>query len=247
MLSAFKALNHQTILIAWILFFISLAFYTFSKKKKILDTFKSTLSEKRKVFRSLEKREKIISYIVFFVLGMVFVQGIIYPPNNWDSMHYHMPRISYWMGQESVEHSPTGDLRQLYMAPFAEFVIMHLIFLSYGDIFSNSVQLIFFVFSLISFLAISNFFEFSIKEKILSSLFFITITELLLQASTTKNDIVVVFFVLTSLYFAIKFLSDLKLRNGVFLGLSVGLSLLTKGTAYIYVAPILLLFSGVLL
>ena len=64
-----------------------------------------------------------------------------------------------------------------------------------------------------------------------------------MQASTTQTDIIVSFFILTSVYFAIKSVNEIKLQNYFFLGLSTGLSCLTKATAYIYLAPILLIFA----
>ena len=43
------------------------------------------------------------------------------PPNNWDSMTYHLARVANWIDHHSVRHYPTHILRQLYMGPWAEF------------------------------------------------------------------------------------------------------------------------------
>ncbi|MCL2930746.1 MAG: hypothetical protein MGG11_00090 [Trichodesmium sp. MAG_R03] len=66
--------------------------------------------------------------------------AMVAPPNNWDSMTYHMSRVVHWMQNQSVAHYPTYNLPQLFHPPFAEFTITHLQILSGGDIFANLVK-----------------------------------------------------------------------------------------------------------
>ena len=55
------------------------------------------------------------------------------PPNNWDSMTYHMSRVVHWIQNSSVNHYPTHIDRQLWLNPWAEFAITHFQMLSGGD------------------------------------------------------------------------------------------------------------------
>ena len=74
------------------------------------------------------------------VLATTLLIALVAPPNNWDSMTYHMARVVHWIQNRSVAHYPTHITRQLYSAPWAEYAIMHLQILSGGDRFANLVQ-----------------------------------------------------------------------------------------------------------
>jgi hypothetical protein len=245
--SAIHLLNFQFILMFWIGISMLNIVYLFSKRGKLIDF---TLSLKQYIintFYGLNKFEKFLFFSVITILFFIFIQGIIYPPNNWDSMTYHLARITNWISHQSVAHYPTHIYRQIYQPPFSEFVIMHFNILNCGDYFSNSVQFFFLVFSLVAIVSIVELFGLSCKYKLLAIVLAVTIPEVILQASSTQNDIVVSFFILTSIYFAEKSVKEVHIKNYLFLGLSIGLGVLTKGTAYIYLAPILLIFAVVVL
>ncbi|WP_310379655.1 glycosyltransferase family 39 protein [Flavobacterium sp.] len=202
--------------------------------------YKSLLFQCYKSFSFYEKT--LVGFISFGLLLLLF-QGIIYPPNNWDSLTYHMSRIMYWLSNESVAHFPSHILRHLYQPPFAEYFILHLNLLNGNDYLSNSVQWLFLVFSIISIWSLLDYFKVSRFYKLLVAFLILTIPAVELQSSTTKNDIVCGFFIITAIYFSCKSYYESELKNFVFLGLTVGLGLLTKGTAYIFLTPILLLLA----
>jgi 4-amino-4-deoxy-L-arabinose transferase-like glycosyltransferase len=154
-----------------------------------------------------------------------------------------MARIPNWISHQSIAHFPTNIFRQLYQPPFSEFFIMHINILSGSDYFSNSVQLAFLVFSGILIVSIVELFNLSFVYKLIAVVLTISIPEIILQASSTQNDIVVSFFILSTIYFAVKTIKEINIKNTFFLGLSIGLALLTKGTAYIFLAPILMFFA----
>src|SRR6185436_4583982 len=74
------------------------------------------------------------------ILGLTATIALLAPPNNWDSMTYHMPRVAHWAQAGSVAHYPTHILRQLWLGPWAEFGILHLYVLAGGDRLANLVQ-----------------------------------------------------------------------------------------------------------
>lgn len=84
---------------------------------------------------------------VLLLLGMVgtivVLLGLIAlwtPTTNWDSMTYHMPRVMYWLQQQSVEHYATVNDRQLELGPWSGFAIATLVMLYGDDRFANLVQ-----------------------------------------------------------------------------------------------------------
>ncbi len=237
----FKQLNFGGILLSWVVISILIMFslYLFRDKRKLfLKHIRLTLQAFLRA-----KKGKVAFYILITLLLLVCVQGLINPPNNWDSMTYHLSRIVAWMGQESLAHFPTHIQRQIYQPPFAEFVILHINVLSGSDYFANSVQ---FFFLLLCFpILLSLLDEMGIKKKSnwMVALLLFTIPNVVLQASSTQNDIVLSFFILSATNFALKSFREGKFTDYFYFGLSVGVAMLTKGTAYIFLAPVILFFG----
>ncbi len=245
-LSLFYALNYLCILLCWIAVFISNILYLYQQKNKLsifYNQLKHDLNETFQKLNAVNQYERWLLFSVLIILVLVFVQGIIYPPNNWDSMNYHLARIPSWISHQSVAHYPTNFTPQIYQPPFAEFVAMHFNILNRADYFSSAVQFLFLMFSIVVFVAIVENFSLNPTYKILAIFLALTIPEAILQATSTQNDVVVSFFVVTAFYFAIKSVEKTSLKNAFFFGLAVGLGILTKGTAYIYMPAILLIFG----
>lgn len=236
LLSLINNLNLLGIAISWTIIFIVLLYFVFKKKPKLNFLF---IYDKFKTLSILEKT--LISFIVLIV-ALLFFQGILYPPNNWDSLTYHMSRIMYWLSNENLDHFPTHILRHLYQPPFAEYLIMNVNVFQGNDYFSNSIQLFFLLFCLFPLNELLNLFNVNKTAKLITFLFCITTPSVMLQASTTKNDIVCAFFILTSILFLYKCYKESSLSNYFFLGISIGLGMLTKGTFYLFIFPALLIF-----
>jgi Dolichyl-phosphate-mannose-protein mannosyltransferase len=243
-LSLFHAINLITVGSFWIILSIVLLFFLVKDKNATIENLKNLKSIVITIYKSLKIYEKGLLIVIVLMILALFYQGIIYPPNNWDSLTYHLSRIMYWLGNGSVAHFPTHILRHLYQPPFAEYCIMHINLLNGNDYLSNSLQLCFLMFSIIAIWANLDYFNAAKFHNLLAAFLLITIPSVELQATTTKNDIVCGFFILTTLYFAIKTYYELTLKNLIFLGLAIGLGMLTKGTAYLFMLPILLLFAG---
>jgi 4-amino-4-deoxy-L-arabinose transferase-like glycosyltransferase len=242
-ISALKLLNATSVIIFWSLCLLILIFILLKDRRQTVISIVKQKMVITSIYHRFKFYEKLLVWIIIGFLILLLFQGIIYPPNNWDSLTYHMSRIIYWIGNESVSHFPTHILRHLYQPPFAEYFIMNINLINGNDYLSNSVQWTFLILTIISIWAILDFFKINWSYKLLSAFLLITIPSVELQSSTTKNDIVCGFFVITSLYFALKCYYDTQLKNFVFLGLAIGLGMLTKGTTYIFLTPILLLFT----
>jgi hypothetical protein len=242
-LSLFESLNLISVAISWTLFCLLLIYILLLDIKS---TFFILKSYKLLVFggyRGFNLYEKTLIWLILSGLLLLLFQGIIYPPNNWDSLTYHLSRIMYWLSNESLDHFPTHIIRHLYQPPFAEFLVLNLNLLNGNDYLSNSVQWLFLVFTLVSTWSLLDFFHVTRFYKLLAALLIITIPAVELQSSTTKNDIVCGFFIITALYFSIRTYYETGLKNFIFLGLVIGLGILTKGTAYLFLAPIIVLFG----
>ena len=128
---------------------------------------------------------------VAFPLGWSWCQACFAPPNNIDSVSYHLPRQVFWMQQGSVENYPTSSLRQIAMPPLTEFAGLHLMVLTGSDRLHNLVQWCALVLTLCAVSLITRRFGGTTTAQLLSALWVATIPMAFLQASNTKNDVVV--------------------------------------------------------
>lgn len=250
LLSLFDALNYQTILLSWTVVSGLNLLYLCAKQATVKAFYSNLKLELKDVYqkvKAIKLYEKCLLFSVLIILLLVFVQGIIYPPNNADSITYHLGRIPSWISHQSVEHYPTGVIRQIYQPPFAEYVIMHFNILTRTDLLSGTVQYSFLLFTVVALVGIIETFGLSISYRVLGIFLALTIPEVVLQASSTQNDLVVSFFVILSFYFAIKSIKEFTIHNAFFFGLAVGLGILTKATAYIYILPVILIFGVTML
>jgi 4-amino-4-deoxy-L-arabinose transferase-like glycosyltransferase len=246
-LSAIHCINYIPLLIYWLFITLAAAGYLYLQRDK-LNMFSASLwLQAGNYYKSLNLFEKALSAGLLVLLLMVFVQGVAYPPTNYDSMTYHLARITSWIGHHSVSYYPTDITRQIYQPPFAEYMILHFNLLARNDCFSASVQFIFLLFSIIAINAIAAHLGLGRKARLFAMIIAATIPEVVLQGSSTQNDIVESFFILAAFYFMLKAINSARLKYFLFLGLAAGFSLLTKGTGYVYLFPVLLVFGIIIL
>lgn len=182
--------------------------------------------------------------IVSCVLFITLTVALVYPPNNWDSMTYHMARVAYWIQHASIDVYPTANDRQTHNPPLAEWAILHLQLLSKSDRFANIIQWLSFLVSIVLVTLIAKEFQLSLRAQLFSAVVGSTIPMAILESSSTQNDLVVTSFCIGFAYFFLKFIRSSSFNDAVFCALSLGLALLTKGTAYLYCGAIGLTIGG---
>jgi hypothetical protein len=180
--------------------------------------------------------------IALFCFVTLFT-ALLAPPNTWDSMTYHMSRVVHWLQNRSVAHYPTHIIRQLELNPWAEFAIAHLQALSGGDRFANLIQWFSMIGSIIGATLIAGQLGAQRRGQLLAAVLTATIPMGILQASSTQNDFVVTFWLLCFVWSGIGFKEEHQPRWVFLAGASLGLALLTKGTAYLYGLPFVFWFS----
>lgn len=242
-LGSIKQITYPVLLLVWAGITLAAAIPAYRNRGR-LALYRSIKNEFIQLYKTrLGQPGRLMAIFTALLLLLTFVQGIIYPPNNWDSMTYHLGRIPSWVSHQSVNHYPSHIMRQIYQPPFAEYVIMHVNLLCRGDYFANSVQFFFLLLSLLSIVLITRHLGLSRRYQLIAVLLGACIPEVVLQASSTQNDVVIAFFTLTLFYYVLKAIESCTLKNYLLAGLCIGLGMLTKGTAYVYFAPILLLWA----
>lgn len=233
-LSFFYLLNKDAIFTFWVIYLFFLIFSFFIKRKELKSLY--FINNIKGKFLNLPL------ILVSIIIILLVYQSIIYPPNNWDTLTYHMTRIVYWISNENVNHFPTYTLRNLYQPPFSEFFNLQLNLLNGDDYLSTSLQIYFLILSALVIKVILENFNFSRNIIYLSILFCFTTTSIILQSTTPKNDIICGFFVLLSNLYLFKTYKEESYENIFLLGLSISLGMLTKGTFYIFIFPSIAIF-----
>jgi 4-amino-4-deoxy-L-arabinose transferase-like glycosyltransferase len=180
--------------------------------------------------------------LLLLLVGVTALGAVRVPPNNHDSMRYHLPRQLRWLQQGSVAHFPVQDLRQVQMPPYAEFAGLHLMILAGNDGWANLVEWLALLQTVVTVSLIARELGLSLRGQLLAALFVITVPMAYLQASSTKNDLVVSLWLCVSAWLCVRLwtVPQCNLFHLALTGVAFGLLLLTKGTGVVLGTPVFL-------
>lgn len=236
-LSLFKAISFWPVLGTWSLCLIAAMFYWRRKignPKNLITHFQ---------LPDISPFELFLLGGIAFIAAAVGLIALIAPPNTWDSMTYHMARVMHWIQDGSVAYYPTHILRQLYLNPGSEFIILHFQILSGGDRFANFVQWFSMVGSAIGVSLIAKQLGADRRGQIFSAVVSMTIPMGILQGSSTQNDYAAAFWLVCFIYWMFVLNAKGNSWNALAAGTSLGLAVLTKATTYIFAFPFLIWLS----
>jgi hypothetical protein len=216
-LSAFHLLRRGPLAIAWVAI-LACALVRWRPKLR------------RPAFQPIETA---VGIAILAIAVAVAMAAWLSPPNSADTMAYHMPRVIYWAQNASVAFFPTPYFNQVMLAPLAEYLMLHTYLLSGGDHWINLLTFGAWIFSVIGVSSLAGALGLGSRGQAFAALFAATLPNGILQASGAKNDWLVALWLVLMTYFAAR-------RNAAFTGLSFGLAILTKATAYLFAPPLLL-------
>jgi hypothetical protein len=179
---------------------------------------------------------------VIFILSLTAVLAWHSPPQTWDTLNYHMPKVAQWAQNQTVAHYTTGIQTQNYMSPGWEFVVLHFYVLSGGDRLVTLVSWCFVLGSLIGVSFLASRFKLGKTEQIFCVLFAATLPTGIVQSSSTMTDAAVAFWMIVVAAEAVLVFQKAEDSWTIpVLSLSAGLAILTKPTGYAFAFPFALL------
>lgn len=188
----------------------------------------------RFTFRPLESALALASAAIVAVVAFT---AFLSPPNSADAMAYHMPRVIYWAQAGSIAFFPTPYFNQISLQPLAEYFALQTYLLSGGDRFVNLVTCGAFCGAIVGVSALADALGLGTRGQAFAALFCATLPNGILQASGAKNEWMLALWLICAAYFGAR-------EHAPLTGLSLGLALATKATAYLFAPPLLL---GILL
>jgi hypothetical protein len=173
----------------------------------------------------------VLAALALLVLGAVVYQAFLVfatPPNNWDSMTYHLPRAAAWLQKGAVEYidgAPTE--RQNAFQPNGEIEILYTFAFVGRDTAAAATQLVAELALLLAVYGCARRLGYGRAPSTFAALLTATLSEVALQSVTTQNDLVAASFVASAACLVL----GADRRELPLAGLAVGLALGTKLTA----------------
>ncbi|HTD52753.1 MAG TPA: glycosyltransferase family 39 protein [Thermoanaerobaculia bacterium] len=216
---------------AWLLLTVVLAASVWKKRGSTMPREASSLP------RPSSQEVALLSGLALLLVAVALTAGAA-APNAWDSMTYHLPRITHWIQNASVSHYPTHVLRQLTLGPGAELLAAQIELLSGSDRGINFLQTFAWLGAAIAASLLAKDLGASRLGQGVAAVFAATLPMAILQASSTQNDLVVSFWLLVFAHFALRaWAGEMDLSGWLLAGGSLGLAVLTKATALTVAFP----------
>jgi 4-amino-4-deoxy-L-arabinose transferase-like glycosyltransferase len=198
----------------------------------------------RRRLADLNRTERVLLGVVLLLILLELLIATVSPPNNYDSMTYHLPKIEHWVAQRTVEFFPTRIHRQDDYPPGAEYLLLHLRLLTGGDAFYNLLQWSAGVGLALLASRIAGQLGGDRRAQVLSGFVIGTTALVALEASSTQTDLVMAAWVLGV---ATLVLDGLRQRttvlDTVLLGAACGLVVLTKSSGGLALGPLMLIWG----
>ena len=234
-LSLFNQLTYSSLTITWIIF--DMLAGSILLNKVIRASFKPI----RLQFPPLQRFEYFMITGILIIILTTGLIALVAPPNSFDSMNYHMSRIMHWIQDRNVAPFPTNITKQVNLTPGTEYDILQFQLLSGGDGLANMIEWFSFIGSIIGVSLIARELGADRKGQFFSAAFCATIPMAILQASNTENHLSTAFGLVCFAYFALRAFNHSSPVDIIGIGLSLGLAILSKSTAFFFAAPFVIL------
>jgi hypothetical protein len=176
--------------------------------------------------------------LILAVLATVNLIVPFYLPSfNGDALSYHLPRAYFWWQHETAHHFYTGDFRQVEFPPNTSFYFMWIMALSNGYRWLHVPQWLSGLVAALSACGLARIARHDRPQSIFSGLIYLTFPMVVLQLSTSQNDLITTAAAAPCLFFALRIFVSAEedrtwTREAVYAGLAFGLALGSKYTVF---------------
>lgn len=188
--------------------------------------------------RQIYRIEWLFIALIGILSSALLVILLLSPPNNTDSLQYHLARVVHWAQNASLGHYATAVIRQISNPIWAEEVILHMRLLWGNDGLAGLVQWGAMLGSLTAVTLIAAELGVGRLGQWIAAAFAFSLPMGVLQSTSTQNDYVVAFWLLCVAWLVLRASAQPFNRSeSILLGMAVGLGMLTKGIFYPFVFP----------
>ena len=238
-LSLFKAINAQNILILTLIELIICTIFWIRRKKPVLNLNLKSFFIKLKDAICGDKCIFALFFALVFALLISFFLALL-PPNEADASSYHCLRALFWSIDGFISHFQTADVRCHSMPINSELFYVWILSLSKNDIGLGLLQFFSYFLLIISSFKIMEFYDIEFNKRIWSILIFSSFAGVISQISSTQTDLLAGSLLTSSLYLILEFKKQNKINLLYFSSLSMAISFGVKSTAIIASLPLLI-------
>lgn len=174
--------------------------------------------------------------VVALVLLVCLATALLAPPNNYDAMTYHLPRVRHWIQNRSLEHYPTHNLRQISFPRGAAYLVTHVYLLAGGDRLVNAVQWSAFLGCVVAAGILAGRLA-GRRSRWPAVLACASIPMAVLQSTTPQTDLVASFW-LACFAWLVLCRPRHRPRDQAWLAAALGLAVVTKPTVALFAMPL---------
>jgi hypothetical protein len=186
----------------------------------------------------------LVGGLVVLAAGELVV-ALVAPPNNADSMGYHLPRVEHWVQDRSVGFYPTAVHRQIGFSPGAEYLLLQVRLLAGPEEFANLVQWAAALGCAVVVSRIAAQLGAGRRGQLVAAATAATAPLVVLEATSTQTDLVAAFWTVTGIGLALAgWRARASWAQVGWLGAATGLTAVTKVNALATLAPFLLLWAA---
>lgn len=178
------------------------------------------------------------------VAGVTLALALLAAPATEDSMVYHLPRVMHWIQDQSVAFYPTHIRRQLWPSPGGEFVVLHGHLLTGSDRSVTLLQWLAYLGDIILASVVAKQLGAQKRGQLFAPFFFALLPPAVAQASGAQVELIAAFWFGCAVVLGLQMMNDIRearsLWSACLLGAAIGLAILTKTTAFVFLSPFVL-------
>lgn len=158
----------------------------------------------------------------------------VVPPNNNDSLSTHLTRVIYWLQHGSIDRWPTSRVFQLFYPIAAQLQTYWTILFTGSDRWVGYVQWVAVLVTAVGIIGLARLLGYGRSGSLLGGLLYLGLPVVLLQSTTTQNDLIAAAIFIPAVYFLLSGVLKRRPQDLVLSGLYIGLCLGTKQTLYFF-------------
>jgi hypothetical protein len=198
-----------------------------------------------KPWRIIALKQIPLLFWLLLPMGVVLLfLALLYPPNNYDSMTYHMARVAHWIQNQSIGHYPTSLKFQNQQVPGAEYLILLLQLFSGNDRLANIPQFISWIILIFSSTYLLRVLGVPGKMRPFIVLIMASAPMAILQATSTQTDLIAAVMthgiIIAFGHFIFGNYNRVRKGDYLLVGLACGAGFLVKPTTLLVALPFLL-------
>jgi len=180
------------------------------------------------------------------ILGIpLVVIGLLVAPNNYDSLSYHLPKLSHWLQNKNVALYPTVDIAQVFTQPLAEYLQLYFFAGMASDRFLFIPQFTALIFGATIFSLFGKRWNLTPGWQFALAVFGASMPVALLESVTAQNDLIAATFLFAAIYFMPPFtMPETKVKftqTLLWAALAFSLAITTKFSVLVFGLPFLVL------